>query len=82
MIPRLVLVKWEDAHTAETSAGAWVTLDQIREDNVPCIVDTVGWEVTGAKTGYLTLVQSLAGEEAINPFHIPEGMIQSISVLQ
>jgi hypothetical protein len=79
---RLLLVKWEDAHTAEVSPGAWVTLDQIREDIVPCIVDTVGWEVTGCKKGYMTLVQSVSGEEAINPFHIPEGMIQSISVLQ
>jgi hypothetical protein len=79
---RLLLVKWEDAHTAEVSAGAWTTLDAIREDTVPCVVDSVGWEVLGAKKGYVTIVQSLSGEEAINPFHIPEGMIQSISVLQ
>lgn len=77
----IVLVEWSDAHAGESG---WVTLEDY-EDEGDCIVSSVGFlvpaEEKGGKEGHVTLWQTYHDGEAINPFHIPVGMVKKMMTL-
>ena len=72
----LVHVEWHDAHAfAET----WTTTDQI--DQEPCVVRSVGWILHKAKTGHLSIAQSLESDYRDSILFIPLGMVKRVSRL-
>jgi len=77
----IVLVKWADAHCGPSG---WQTLAEYADDGEE-IVTTVGFltpEGThGFKADHVTIWQTVAGDDAIHPFHIPVGMVRQITIL-
>lgn len=77
----MVHVVWADAHAGE---GGWIDLGEYDDDG-ECLVETVGFLVPstdpGGKKNHITVWQTYAGGEAINPFHIPAGMVRKLQVI-
>lgn len=77
----IVFVKWADAHCGD---GGWLDLGEY-EDDGECLVETVGFLVpsfeAGGKDKHVTVWQTYMDGEGINPFHIPVGMVRSITIL-
>ena len=76
-IESLVHIRWLDAH----SVGAgWQSVDEI--DDEPCVVCSVGFLITGAKTGHVVIAQSVTEDGAIDHIlAIPVAMISKVTVL-
>lgn len=77
----IVLIKWADACGEEPG---WIALDAL-EDDGETIVTTVGFLIPaddpGGKQNHVTVMQSHHEGEAIHVFHIPVGMVRSMSVM-
>ena len=78
----MVVVLWADAHGSE---GGWVELDSYQDDG-ETVVRTAGFLVAegapGSKVGHVTVWQSLHSGEGIHGFHIPCGMVRSLTVFE
>ena len=77
----IVLIKWADASGEEPG---WLALDEL-EDDGEVLVSTVGFLIPadepGGKQDHVTVMQSYHEGEAIHIFHVPVGMVRSMSVL-
>lgn len=75
----IVLVRWADAHGGE---GGWQELDNY-EDDGEAIITTVGFlipaDAPGGKKDHVTVWQTLVEDQGIHPFHIPVGMVRSMT---
>ena len=81
-MPDVVLVKWADAH--DGGVHGWTSLDDYVDDG-ECIINTVGFLIPsdqpGGKKDHVSIWQTIAGDDAIHPFHIPVGMVRNLTVL-
>jgi len=81
-MPDLVLIKWADAH--DGGIHGWTDLDTY-EDDGECIITTVGLMIPadepGGKKDHVSVWQTIAGRDAIHPFHIPVGMVRTMTVI-
>lgn len=76
-IMEVSMVVWLDAHA---DSETWVELDSI--DPEPMTITTVGIMLPRAtKPGHVTLTQSYSDGMCDHVIHIPERMVQSITVL-
>lgn len=77
----VVHVRWADAHDG---AHGWQELDNY-EDDGEVLIDTVGFLIPadepGGKRDHVTVWQTINHGEGINPFHIPVGMVRTLTVL-
>lgn len=78
----VVLVKWADAH--DGGIQGWTELGEYVDDG-EVIITTVGLlipeHLPGGKKGHVTVWQTVTDGEGINPFHIPVGMVRTLTVL-
>jgi len=73
----LVVVKWRDAH-ADFSNG-W--LDESDIEPEPFIVTSVGISITGVKPQHVSVCQSYADGLVDHVIHIPDDMVEEITVI-
>ena len=72
----IVHVVWHDAHSVGTG---WHNPDTI--EDVPCVVHTVGYLMTGAKDGHVVVAQSFTDDGDVDHvLAIPVGMVKSMTV--
>lgn len=73
-----VRVTWADSHSVE--ADGWLMVDNL--DDGPCVVRTVGWLLTGAKAGHVSVALSEDENGMVRDvFHIPVGMVVELAAL-
>ena len=70
----IVVVRWMDAH----SDGGWIDSDGLNPD--PYEVTSVGIELA-AKTGHVTIAQSLGSDIYDHVLHIPCGMVSEMYII-
>jgi hypothetical protein len=76
-IESLVHVRWLDAHSVGTG---WQSVDEI--EDVPCVVCSVGYLISGAKTGHVVIAQSVTDDAMLDHLlAIPVAMITQVTVL-
>lgn len=73
----LVMVRWRDAHS--DFSGSWVDEADIEPD--PFIVNSVGISLTGVKPNHVSVCQSYAGGLVDHVIHIPDAMVEEITVI-
>lgn len=77
----VVLVRWADAHCGDPG---WQELDNYDDDG-EAIITTVGFlvpsDAPGGKKDHITVWQTLTEGEGIHPFHIPAGMVRSVTTV-
>ena len=73
----LVVVKWRDAH-ADFFSG-WINESDIEPE--PFIVTSVGVSLTGVKPNHVSVCQSYAGGLVDHVIHIPDDMVEEITVI-
>jgi len=72
----LVCVTWHDAH----ADSRWIEVTEI--DNEPYLVTSVGYLVTKAKKGHVSLAQSFGADGFVDSvLHIPNKMIVSTTII-
>jgi hypothetical protein len=73
----LVLVKWRDAHS--DFSGGWINEKDIDPNELEVI--TVGISLTGVKPNHVSVGQSYASGMVDHVIHIPDAMVEEITVL-
>jgi len=72
----LVCVTWHDAH----ADSRWIEVTEI--DNEPYLVTSIGYIVTKAKKGHVSLAQSFGADGFVDSvLHIPRGMVVSSTII-
>jgi len=76
-IESLVHVRWLDAHSVGVG---WQAADEI--EDAPCVVCSVGFLISAAKSGHVVIAQSVTDDGAIDHIlAIPVAMISKVTVL-
>lgn len=73
-------VTWHDAHGGPTT---WTSVEDLLEDPEPLVVESVGFELEGAKPDHIALVQSVTSADQVDHIiFIPRGMVKNVRVVQ
>lgn len=75
----LVHVTWHDAHSMTES---WTTVEELRDDPEPYVVESVGWLIPAAKPGHICLAQSHNDTDLDSVLAIPHGMVKTVVRLE
>lgn len=75
---QLVQITWHDAHSMTES---WTTVDELRDDPDPYVVESVGWLLPDSKPGHICIAQSFNDDDVDSVLAIPHGMVRDVAAL-